>query len=90
MRDQFSSAATSAVRSAFTAAVTFVASGSGRGDAEAQMHAVAFGALSLREALGDDAALDLDGRDAKSAQCVDGGAASQGSTRLSRFRGRWK
>ena len=27
---------------------------SGRGDAEAQMHAVAFGALSLREALGDD------------------------------------
>ena len=63
---------------------------SGRGDAEAQMHAVAFGALSLREALGDDAALDLDGRDAKSAQCVDGGAASQGSTRLSRFRGRWK
>ena len=61
-----------------------------QGDAEAQMHAVAFGALSLREALGDDEALDLDGRDAKSAQCVDGGAASPSSTRLSRFRGRWK
>ena len=61
-----------------------------QGDAEAQMHAVAFGALSLREALGDDAALDLGGRDAKSAQCVDGGAASPSSTRPSRFRGLWK
>ena len=44
----------------------------------------------LREALGDDAALDLGGRDAKSAQCVDGGAASPSSTRPSRFRGLWK
>ena len=64
---------------------------SGRGDAEAQMHAVAFGALSLREALGDDAALDLGGRDATSAQCDDvAGGARPNSTRSSRFREWWK
>ena len=49
---------------------------SGRGDAEAQMHAVAFGALSLREALGDDdPALE------PPLQCE--------SSRFARFRSRW-
>jgi hypothetical protein len=49
---------------------------SGRGDAEAQMHAVAFGALSLREALGDDGpALE------PPLQCE--------SSRFARFRSRW-
>ena len=62
-----------------------------QGDAEAQMHAVAFGALSLREALGDDAAFDLGDRDANSAQCDDvDGRARPNSTRSSRFREWWK
>ena len=62
-----------------------------QGDAEAQMHAVAFGALSLREALGDDAVFDLGDRDANSAQCDDvDGRARPNSTRSSRFREWWK